>query len=535
MSIDALEATSGGQPAPAAGISPEQLHIRKLTDNDQATDVAISPDGRYVAFVRGERESQSLWLRQIDTRTDVEILPSQGVGLSSLTFSPDGSLIYFVKHHADDPFAGSLYSMSMLGGAARKVIDDIKSPISFSPDGKRFVYESCWSDGVQLRIARVDRDDERQLAAIRKAECVVFQPGPSWSPDGRTIVAPVFLCTNQQWILASVSADDGTVRELFSGAYRIGRPVWLAGGHALLVPHAEEMFREFQLWTVTFPGGEVRRLSDDLTSYGRAARCHARRPYRRLYRLHAHLEHLGRARRGSDAGAPGVQWVAGVQGGGARQRPDSRSGLRGQALDAWTADGSQRTPFSSLRDVNIVRAVRQRRRGRGGHLSDHGDVLSRRRGRFTCNPPDRGSCLRAAGLLGQWRLPLLREPGPRLPDSAGGRGPTARWAITSSALSLPLGVSPDGTRLACLHRVHGAGSSEGWKVAVVRTDNGSPIASWPVRLPPTILRRIPMVPPGPGLAVPEVRRRWVQRVGAADGRRQREAADQIHVRENLQF
>ena len=531
MLIDRSRQQSRAAPAPAAGVSSEQLHIRKLTDNDQATDVAISPDGRYVAFVREEEGRQSLWLRRIDTRTDVEILPSQGVGLSSLTFSPDGSLIYFVKHHAEDPFAGSLYSMSMLGGAARKVLDDIKSPISFSPDGKRFVYESCWSDGVQLRVVRLDRDDERQLAAIPKANCVVFQHGPSWSPDGRTIVAPVFLF-NQQWLLASVSADDGTVRELLSSRYRIGRPMWLPGGHSLLVPHAEEMFREFQLWTVTFPGGEVRRLSDDLTWYdqrldatpdGRTAVSIVSTRISNIWAMP--VEDPMQARQVS-SGLPVFE---------AAELANGRILAVDYEGKLWTMDrsGGHRTSFSSLRDVNTFARCGNVVVAEVDTSATHGDVLSRRRGRFTCNPLDRGNCFRAARLFKQWRLLLLREPGPGLPDSAGGRDPTgggpsspvpvvpprcvARWRAAR--------VSAAGARRELFGRMETRNRSRGQRLTH-RLVAGSIAAE---------SARIPMVPPGRGLAVPEVRRRRVQHMGPADGRRQREAADHIHVREGLQL
>src|SRR5262249_28394822 len=50
--IDRSRHGSGRAAAPGADVSANQVHIQKLTDNDQVTDVAISPDARYVAFVR---------------------------------------------------------------------------------------------------------------------------------------------------------------------------------------------------------------------------------------------------------------------------------------------------------------------------------------------------------------------------------------------------------------------------------------------------------------------------------------------------
>jgi hypothetical protein len=47
--------------------------------------------------------------------------------------------------------------------------------------------------------------------------------------------------------------------------------------------------------------------------------------------------------------------------------------------------------------------------------------------------------------------------------------------------SWPLGVSPDETQLAYLRNAH-APEPEGWRVAVVRIDNGASVGSWPVQL-----------------------------------------------------
>jgi hypothetical protein len=190
--------------------------------------------------VRGDGPNQGLWLRQIDTRTDVEILHADGNEFHGLTVSPDGSLIYFLKSHPDDPLTTSLYAMSILGGGARMVIDDIDGPVSFSPDGKQFVCELCSPTGIQIRIARVDRDSDRQLAVIHDGSCNIFLAGPRWSPNGQTVAVGAVLRTEpRRWILATVSVENGTVRELLASAYAFGRPVWIAGGQDLLVPHAE--------------------------------------------------------------------------------------------------------------------------------------------------------------------------------------------------------------------------------------------------------------------------------------------------------
>ena len=185
----------GSQTGGGLRLNPQQIQIRRLTDNDEVSDVAISPDGRYVIFVRGDGQNQGLWLRQIDTRTDVEILHADGTDFHGLTFSPDGSLIYFLKSHRDDPFTRSLNAMSILGGAPRTLIDDDRRAHQLRARTGSSSCTRLQSHRLQIRIARVDADNERQLAVIRDVECTIFQPGPRWSPDGLTVVVPAVLRT----------------------------------------------------------------------------------------------------------------------------------------------------------------------------------------------------------------------------------------------------------------------------------------------------------------------------------------------------
>jgi Tol biopolymer transport system component len=136
----------------------------------------------------------------VATRKEVEILPSETSGFHGLTFSPDGNYIYFVRSDKNDPFFKYLYAMPVIGGPPRKLISDVDSPVSFSPDGRLFVYEHCIpaQNDIELRIADTSEPGERLLSTLPNASCTLFQPGPNWSPDGQTIVVPVSLSVKRQ-------------------------------------------------------------------------------------------------------------------------------------------------------------------------------------------------------------------------------------------------------------------------------------------------------------------------------------------------
>ena len=253
--------------------SLQKMRITKLTNSGTAEDMAISPDGRYTVYSLSDGEKESLRLSQVATLRDVEIVPPDTNGFHGLTFSRDGNYIYYMRSDKNDPVFKYLYAMPTLGGAARKLIADVDSPISFSPDGRQLVYERCVParNEIELRVADSGGGAERLLATIPQANGSLYQPGPSWSPDGTIVVVPVLLMGKQQrWVLNTVDVSTGKVRPIYSSVYDMGRPVWLAGGKVLLMPHYDPDSGREQLWTISFPGGQAHRLTNDLAEYGTA-------------------------------------------------------------------------------------------------------------------------------------------------------------------------------------------------------------------------------------------------------------------------
>jgi Tol biopolymer transport system component len=122
-------------------------------------------------------------------------------------------------------------------------------------------------DVIEIRIANVDGGGNHLLASLPAWAGVML--GAVWSPDGKTIVAPVFqLGKETKWALNAINVADGGVREMFSGAEWLGRPAWLPDGNSLLIPMGLLPENRTQLWLVSYPSGEKRRFSNDLSDYG---------------------------------------------------------------------------------------------------------------------------------------------------------------------------------------------------------------------------------------------------------------------------
>lgn len=245
------------------------IRISRITNSGNAIDATISPDGKYIVYALSTRNSQSLYIRQVSAANDKLIVPPAPVGFFGMTFSPDGTeLFYAVKSGLDD---GVLYRIPVLGGTPVKVLERLDGPISFSPDGKRFVLvrNNYPKPGASaLVIANVDGSEQRDLAIKNLPEkfSPLFFTGPSWSPDGNLVAASVAKVGGSSKV-SVFSVADGSERDLSPQTWQFAaRTQWLTDMSGLLVV-AGEGIREAQVWYIGYPDGKARRVTNDLSTY----------------------------------------------------------------------------------------------------------------------------------------------------------------------------------------------------------------------------------------------------------------------------
>ncbi|HKE06276.1 MAG TPA: winged helix-turn-helix domain-containing protein [Candidatus Acidoferrum sp.] len=250
-----------------ASLNLGKMRIVRLTESGNAEDVAISPNGEYVAYVLREGEKLSLNVRQVSTGSEVQILSPEVVELRSLTFSPGGDYIFFLRTAKENFSVDYLYQIPILGGTPRKLIRDVDTPVSFSPDGKEFAFVrigSSPSAGTHLMIANADGSGERVLASHPGHS----QAAPAWSPDGKTIAFPrPSLPGEGEDHLWTVSPVDGTMRSIYKTRSSIGSVRWLPDGSGLLAVISDGAQGQGQIWDISYPSGEAKRVTNDLSNY----------------------------------------------------------------------------------------------------------------------------------------------------------------------------------------------------------------------------------------------------------------------------
>ena len=262
---------------PAATVAPATpIRISQITASGFLTHVALSPDGKYLAYTDNPGGRQSLWVRQLDGTNPLELIAPRPVGYWGVAFAPDGASIFYAIKGRDDP-EGSIYQIPFLGGPSRKIVTGVDSPPAVSPDGKQLAYlRADYPERASsaLMIAGVDGANPRQLAVRRAPE--FFAPGffvnASWSPDGTRLVTSVRNTQTRRATIVTVGLT-GDEAPLGEGFTAIGFTNWLADGVVFVARGIGGLATGDggQIWMQPYPRGTPRRLTNDLIDYRSSA------------------------------------------------------------------------------------------------------------------------------------------------------------------------------------------------------------------------------------------------------------------------
>ena len=513
---------------PLGAASFQTMKITRLPVSGRAVEAAISPDGRYVVYAENEGGRSSLWVKQVEANGAAhEVIPAAEGLRRGLVFARDGEHVYFVEIK-ESRGAQPLYRVPILGGTVVKVLDNINSPVTISPDGNRIAFARVIESKStnELVVANADGTQQRVLGTRRFPN---FFGMPAWSPDGKVI-----LCSDTRYEPHGASAsvvvvgiDDGVERPVTPQRWHgVGQLAWLPDGSGIVLNAVEHELNPSQIWQISYPNGEVRRITNDLNSYegvslttnaGALVTLQTDRIARIWVVPNGDAARATQTTSGSGTfdGFYGLTWT-----------PDGRivyASIASGAWDIWVmnADGSNRKQLTASARSNY-----------GPTVSPDGRHIV-----FVSN--------RAGGAFNVWRMEIDGSNPQQLttgngenfvhvtPDgrwvvyaSVGSGQPNLIWkvpfdggapvAITDRPASWPT-ISPDGKLVACIINPE-AGTTA--KLALVSIDGGAPLKLFD--LPPTARANTVFAPDGRGVMFLDVRgglgNIWVQSLDGAPPR-----------------
>lgn len=220
-------------------VRPRDTATLRLTDTGDAMLVALSRDGRGFAFVRRERNLSQLWIDSVDGGARRALTEPADTHFRGLTFTPLGNALYYVTSKGDRRLS-ALYRVSLAGNpedipAAELLIDDVDSPVAFSPDGSRlaFVRNEPHAQETAIIVCGSGGLNPEVLATKHRPESYSLY-GPAWSRDGNKLAIAV---NDGQGGAVAVEIDAATgVERKFGDATwrRLGAVAWSHDGTNLL-------------------------------------------------------------------------------------------------------------------------------------------------------------------------------------------------------------------------------------------------------------------------------------------------------------
>jgi eukaryotic-like serine/threonine-protein kinase len=242
----------------------------QLTHSGNVVGMAISPDGNFVLNVVNNKGLEGLWLFNVGTGSNTQILAPEANQHRAPVFSTDGNYIYYRKARNQTAFLTDLVRLPVLGGAQQLITKDVDKGPAISPDGLRMAflrYNDPEYGKVRVVLANVDGSDEQVLKIDTDNE---FSP-PGWSPDGKQLAYQLYGTTKEGTDVAIVSLDVASKIEKrlakFTDRY-VDALAWTADGRGILFNfEPRNATARQQIGYLSIRSGEARDVTNDLYGY----------------------------------------------------------------------------------------------------------------------------------------------------------------------------------------------------------------------------------------------------------------------------
>jgi serine/threonine protein kinase/Tol biopolymer transport system component len=250
----------------SASVPFQTFTVSQVTNSGKAAYAAISPDGKYIISVVDDNGKHGLWLRNVPSGSNTQVLESDPFTIRSPAFSSDGSFIFYRKavDTANEMF--HIYRMPVLGGTPQLLARDVDMGPTFSPDGKRMAYMRANDPEVgkyRLLSSNLDGSDEKILQIAPG-----FTGALSWSPDGKRIA---FISAQSGDRGQIVTFEMANARETPLTSFQdreFSDLAWTRDGRGLLVNYEDRSSgTNGQIGFISYPDGRFRSLTNDSRGY----------------------------------------------------------------------------------------------------------------------------------------------------------------------------------------------------------------------------------------------------------------------------
>ena len=251
--------------------SVSNVTLRTITSTGNVVYGVISDNGEFVVYSTVDEDNRyALWLRRTGGREDLQLLPPAVRTVGPAAISHDGNWVYYGESNPEEPIKGStIYRMPLFGGAPRKVLDGVHLFAALSPDDKRILlHRFKRTGGVDLiTVSALDGGDESLIASSNTASDYL---GTRWSPDGTRLLffSSEMRADGSYWSISEMPAQGGPHKTVLAPSQqKIWFIAWADNGQGIVMNATDPVTKIPQLFYVSYPSGETRRITNDLVDY----------------------------------------------------------------------------------------------------------------------------------------------------------------------------------------------------------------------------------------------------------------------------
>ncbi|RUO63069.1 S9 family peptidase [Pseudidiomarina insulisalsae] len=241
-----------------------KLQAEDIFALEYANDVQISPDGRYVAYIRNsfdimtDSTRRSLWLVDTQTGQHTPLFADQH-SYGNPSWSPDGSRLAFTSNRSG---RNQIHVFWVAEQRTAPVTEVVPSPsqLAWSSDGQQLAF--------LMALPEPKSDFAKSVKSVKKPEKAKWGKAPVivertlYQRDGRGVMASSY---NQIFVVPS---EGGSARQLTTGPFQHRGPLaWVKGDSALVFTANrnadwEYQSRESDLWQVNLADNSLQQLTD---------------------------------------------------------------------------------------------------------------------------------------------------------------------------------------------------------------------------------------------------------------------------------
>jgi eukaryotic-like serine/threonine-protein kinase len=248
---------------------------RRLTYRGDVRLAAISPNGKFLAYVAGSSGSETFRLLDLETNNERQ-LPAATNTYLGLTFSPDSRTLFYVLKDRQQE-RGRLFSVPVAGIGSEPpsiVLEDLEGPIALSPNGDRFAFVRGHAEGNQdvNQIFMGLETNPRNVHPVVTLSGTQINFRIAWSPRNDWFAGITYPSGLRHHTQATVSLfhPDGRPSKSFSPITlrRLEDPVPLDGGSLLAFAGMPQDAVQNHLVQLFVPTGEFHEGDADTFGLG---------------------------------------------------------------------------------------------------------------------------------------------------------------------------------------------------------------------------------------------------------------------------